>query len=83
MHFPNNAVAGLDGQAWVDFIRQKGDSSLLNEQIAAALSRGRFQTRVEVDSQALYELGRAWINSLYQHNHRTTLEALPLEDSIK
>jgi hypothetical protein len=83
VHFPNNAVAGLDGQAWVDFIRQKGDSSLLNEQIAAALSRGRFQTRVEVDSKALYELGRAWINSLYQHNHGTTLEALPLEDSTK
>ena len=76
-------LAGLGGQAWVDFIRQKGDSSLLNEQIAAVLSRGRFQTRVEVDSQALYELGQSWINSLYQHNHRTTHEAVPLEGSTK
>jgi hypothetical protein len=83
VHFPNTDVAGLGGQAWVDFIRQKGDSSLLNEQIAAALSHGRFQTRVEVDSQALYELGRSWINSLYQHNHRTTHEAVPLEGSTK
>lgn len=83
VHFPNTDVAGLGGQAWVDFIRQKGDSSLLNEQIAAALSHGRFQTRVEVDTRALYELGRSWINSLYQHNHRTTYEAEPLEGSTK
>lgn len=83
VHFPNADVAGLGGQAWVDFIRQKGDSSLLNEQIAAALSHGRFQTRVEVDSQALYDLGRSWINSLYQHNYRTTHEAAPLGGSTK
>lgn len=83
VHYPLANVASLDGAAWVDFIRQKGDSSLLNEQIAAALSRGRFQTRVEVDSQALYELGQSWINSLYQHNYRTTHEAVPLEGSTK
>ena len=83
VHFPDTNVAGLGGRAWVDFIRQKGDSSLLNEQIASALSQGRFQTRVDVDSQALYELGRSWINSLYQQSNRTTHEAAALGGSTK
>ena len=65
VHFPQANVASLGGDAWVDFIRQKGDSTGLNEEIAAALSFGRFQTHCEVDVDAMNSLGQAWITSLY------------------
>jgi hypothetical protein len=65
VHFPHAKVASLGGKAWVDFIRQKGDSSELNDEIAAALSFGRFQTHCEVDVDKMNDLGKAWITSLY------------------
>ena len=64
-HFPQDKVASLGGAAWVDFIREKGDSSKLNDDIAAALSYGRFQTQCEVDVDAMNNLGQQWIASLY------------------
>ena len=68
VHFPQANVASLGGDAWVDFIRQKGDSSGLNDEIAAALSFGRFQTQCDVDVDAMNSLGQAWISSLYLGN---------------
>ncbi len=65
VHFPQNNVASLGGTAWVDFIREKGDSSLLNEELSKALSHGRFQPRCDVDADALNALGHAWVRSLY------------------
>ena len=65
VHFPHAKVASLGGKDWVDFIRQKGDSAALNEEIAAALSFGRFQTHCEVDVDKMNDLGKAWITSLY------------------
>jgi hypothetical protein len=58
-------VASLGGNAWVDFIREKGDSSQLDDGIAAALSYGRFQTECEVDVEAMNNLGQQWVTSLY------------------
>ena len=74
-HFPQANVASLAGVAWVDFIREKGDSSLLNDEIAQALSYGRFQTKVEVDVDALNSLGQQWITSLYSNNPETTAKS--------
>lgn len=65
VHFPQANVASLGGKAWVDFIREKGESSLLNEELAAALAHGRFQTRCEVDAEALHAMSHAWVRSLY------------------
>jgi len=65
VHFPQTNVASLDGRNWVDFIRENGDSSRLDDELAAALSYGRFQTRCDVDVDALYALGRDWISSQY------------------
>ncbi len=65
VHFPNSNVASLGGEAWVDFVRRSGDAGLLDSSIAAALSHGRFQTRCDVNADALYELGQTWIKSLY------------------
>ncbi len=65
VHFPQSGVASLGGKAWVDFIQEKGESSLLNEELAAALAHGRFQTRCDVDSSALHEMSRVWVRGLY------------------
>ena len=65
VHFPSSTIASLDGQAWVDFIREKGESSLLNEELAAAISYGRFRTQVEVDVDKMNLFGQQWISSLY------------------
>lgn len=65
VHFPRSNVASLGGKAWVDFIREKGESSLLNEELAAALAHGRFQARCEVDAEALHGMSRVWVHSLY------------------
>ncbi|MDD9896234.1 MAG: DUF4381 domain-containing protein [Gammaproteobacteria bacterium] len=70
VHFPQANVASLGGDAWVDFIRQKGDSSGLNDEIAAALSFGRFQTQCDVDVDAMNSLGQAWITSLYLNSKK-------------
>lgn len=70
VHFPQSNVASLGGQAWVDFIREKGESSLLNEELAAALAHGRFQTRCQVDTDALHQMSRSWVRSLYLGSHQ-------------
>jgi len=59
----------------MSFIREKGDSSQLNEDLAAALSYGRFQAKVEVDVNAMNSLGQAWISSLYLGKN----ESIPIE----
>jgi len=69
-HYSHSEVAGLGGRGWVDFIREKGDSSLLDSKIAEALSFGRFQTECEFDADALNELGHSWIKSLYYSSNK-------------
>lgn len=64
-HFPDATVASLSGASWVDFIRQKGESSDLTDEIAETISRGRFKTRCDADIDQLYQFGRRWITSLY------------------
>lgn len=75
VHYPQANVASLAGAAWVDFIREKGDSSLMTEEIADALKYGRFQTKCEVDIDALQQLGVQWIDSLYRGTHKTAIES--------
>ncbi|GJM14562.1 MAG: hypothetical protein DHS20C12_29650 [Pseudohongiella sp.] len=66
VHFQQANVASLDGASWVDFIRQKGESSLMTDEIAAALQHGRFQTKCDVDVDAMQGFGQQWIESLYK-----------------
>ena len=68
VHFPDSSAASLSGPEWVDFIRKTGDSSGLDDDLAAALSFGRFQTECDVDVDALNAFGRSWLKSLYLGN---------------
>lgn len=66
VHYPQDNAASLDGASWVDFIRQKGESSLMTDDIAAALQYGRFQTKCDVDVDSMQDFGQQWIESLYK-----------------
>ncbi len=68
VHFPDSNAASLSGREWVDFIQKNGDSSGLDDELAEALSFGRFQTHCDVNVDALDKLGRSWITSLYSRN---------------
>lgn len=68
VHYPQSNVASLDGSTWVDFIREKGDSSLVTEEIAAALQYGRFQAKCDVDVDNMHEFGEQWIRNLYSEH---------------
>lgn len=67
-HYPDGGIASLGGEAWVDFIREKGDSSAMTEEIAKVISHGRFMPSCQVDTNQLLTFGQQWISSLYMSN---------------
>lgn len=72
------SIASLTGEAWIAFIRSEGDSRMLSEEIALALSQGRFQQSLNIDTEALHSFCASWITSMYitnKHNKN------PLENS--
>ena len=71
VHYPQANAASLDGASWVDFIRQKGESSLMTNEIATALQYGRFQTKCDVDVDTMQSFGRQWIESLYKGDKKS------------
>jgi hypothetical protein len=71
-HYPDSNAASLGGDAWVAFIREKGNSSHLDTEMADALSKGRFQLECNVDINAMKTLGQEWVSSLYMSNPAAT-----------
>ena len=71
-------IASLTGEEWIAFIRSEGDSRMLTEEIALALSQGRFQESLDIDTETLHSFCSSWIASMYiakKHNRK------PLENS--
>ena len=64
-HYPANEVASLGGRAWVDFIREKGESTLLTDELEEALNVGRFKPNCDIDADRVHQFGERWIVSLY------------------
>ena len=58
-------VASLTGEKWIAFIRSEGDSTMLTEEIASALSQGRFQQRLSLDAEAMHLFCSGWVTSMY------------------
>ena len=65
VHFPNSAVASLGGKDWLRFLQSNGNCASLDRELAAALSQGRFQPTISVDTGRLHVFGREWIRSMY------------------
>jgi hypothetical protein len=63
--FPQENFASLGGAAWISFLRNHGDASLLDDDLARTLSEGRFAREWEVDPERLYKMAHQWISSLY------------------
>lgn len=64
-HYPQQHPASLSGKHWVTFLRTHGDSTLLTDPLADTLSEGRFARQWDVDENALFQMARRWISSLY------------------
>lgn len=67
-HFPQDNVASLAGDDWIAFLQEHGSGDELSEEMIYALSKGRFQTSMEVDVERLYQYGQHWISTLYMKN---------------
>ena len=72
VHFPGTAVASLSGSEWVDFVKKKGESRLLDSNLEDALSHGRFQPDFDVDIDALMAFSREWVSSIYRSHHESS-----------
>ena len=77
--FPESNPGSLVGETWIAFIRRTGNSSQLDDQLSTALSHGRFRKQITVDSQALNQMARSWILSVYQ---RKTTPSTGLELTV-
>jgi len=64
-NFPHENFASIGGAAWISFLRNHGDASLLDDGLARTLSEGRFAREWEVDTDRLYKMAHQWISSLY------------------
>lgn len=64
-NFPGQNPASLSGELWITFLRQNGDASLLDDELAQTLSQGRFARHWQVNEDALYRMAHQWISSLY------------------
>jgi hypothetical protein len=64
-NFQHENFASLGGAAWISFLRDHGDASLLDDGLARTLSEGRFARAWDVDTERLYKMAHQWISSLY------------------
>ncbi len=84
-NFPQYSIAKLSGEQWIQFLRDHGNASLLDEEIANTLSQGRFAKQWDVDEQKLYSMAHQWISSLYlariDNSSKSTETSTPVTDN--
>jgi len=60
--FPRNNIAGLNGEAWIQFLNSQANS--FDAETSHALINGPFQRQCDINSQALINASRHWIKQL-------------------
>jgi len=60
--FPRHDVAGLNGEAWTDFLNSQANS--FDAETSQALISGPFQKQCDISSQTLISACRHWIEQL-------------------
>lgn len=78
IRFPGQAVAGLSGESWVNFIDGVSPGIVIAEDIRYALAQGRFAPRCTIDPPALQSMARDWIKQCYLSKIRTGSDSLKL-----
>lgn len=61
--FPDARIAGLTGDAWLDFLDAHGGSGAFRNGAGAALATRPYQPRGELDAAALVALVRSWLKT--------------------
>lgn len=62
--FARPDVAGLTGEAWLQFLNQHNKAALFKDEIAIALLHAPYQKEFDFYSQALLSTCRAWLEQL-------------------
>ena len=62
--FPRNESAGLTGMAWLEFLDRSVHGEPFSKGPGRALITAPYQSRPEIDAEALLELGETWINNV-------------------
>lgn len=81
-HYPFARIASLSGPDWIGFLRNGGDAALLDDNMAATISQGRFAKQWDVDADALYKMAHRWISSLYVAHPNTSNATQSSTESI-
>ncbi|EIJ44057.1 hypothetical protein BegalDRAFT_3236 [Beggiatoa alba B18LD] len=62
-YYPRQQVAGLTGDAWLQFLDQFLTNKPFTDGIGRVLASSPYQAHVEVDAPALLDLCRAWLRA--------------------
>ena len=60
--FPRPEVAGLTGDAWLEFLNRTGNTQGFTNGPGEALTSAPYQATATIDAQPLLELVEAWVN---------------------
>jgi len=61
-YFNREKVAGLTGNAWLDFLNQTGHTLKFNDkEISTLLTQSQYQKSQDIDLHALFELTKHWL----------------------
>lgn len=63
-YFPRHQVAGLEGQAWLDFLNQTQKTPLFAGSVAELLTQAPYQATVEQDLMILFRQIKWWLKGL-------------------
>jgi len=59
--YPTQQVAGLYGQAWVDFLNRQTKTAYFDSTLSHTLIQGRYKPDSSADIEHLYQACRLWI----------------------
>ena len=62
--FARGEVAGLTGEAWLQFLNQHSKTALFKDEVAAALLYAPYQKGADFNSHTLLSTCRAWLEQL-------------------
>ena len=66
--YPRSAVAGLTGQAWLEFLDQSGNTDQFTQGVGRMLTIAPYSANKQFDLDSLREVCREWVKTVLQAN---------------
>ena len=66
--YPRSAVAGLTGQAWLEFLDQSGNTNQFTQGVGRMLTIAPYSANKQFDLDSLREVCREWVKTVLQAN---------------